>query len=203
MSPFDVAAGLVLLVSCLIGWFRGGAREVAGVAALAVAAVVAFMAVRYTGPIAAHLVKTPWLANVAAILSVFVVLYIVLRIIASGITRRIHDSSLLGGLDSLLGGAFGLARALIVLGLGAMVITAVTPPDKQPGWIRDAFLFPLSAASAQALKTLAPRGVAFAETLAPAMSNAMRSAGATNAAENRDYNDTSKTPLKVRVERSQ
>ena len=71
MSLFDLAAGLVLIVSVLVGWFRGAAREVATVAALVAAAVVALFALRFSGPVARHAIHMPWLANIAAILIVF------------------------------------------------------------------------------------------------------------------------------------
>ena len=62
MSFFDLAAGLALVVSGLIGWIRGGAREAAGMVALVLAAIVAFAALRFTGPIARHAIHTAWLA---------------------------------------------------------------------------------------------------------------------------------------------
>ena len=49
MSLFDLAAGLVLIVSALVGWIRGASREVATVAAIVIAAVVALAALRFTG----------------------------------------------------------------------------------------------------------------------------------------------------------
>ena len=49
MSLFDLAAGLVLVVSAIVGWVRGASREVATVAAIVIAAVVAIAALRFTG----------------------------------------------------------------------------------------------------------------------------------------------------------
>ncbi len=107
MSLFDLGAGLVLLVSVLVGWFRGGTREVATVAAIVIAAIVSLVALRLTGPIARHAISTPWLANVVAILIVFGAVYILLRVAASALTRRLHQSSALGNLDRLAGAGFG------------------------------------------------------------------------------------------------
>ena len=84
MSLFDLAAGLVLVVSVLVGWIRGATREVTTVAALvAAAAIIAIFALRFSGPVARQAIHTPWLANIAAILMVFAAVYILLRVAAS------------------------------------------------------------------------------------------------------------------------
>jgi membrane protein required for colicin V production len=180
ISPFDLAAGLVLIVSALVGWIRGGTREVATVAAFVLAAVAGFYALRISGPIMGHVIHTPWLANVAAILIVFVAVYILLRVIASALTRRIHQTSALGGLDRIIGVGFGLLRALVLLGLASLAITAITPPERMPKWISGAMLYPLSSASAQTLKAFAPQGVKLARQVAPVVGHAISDDGDTN-----------------------
>jgi membrane protein required for colicin V production len=194
MSPFDLVAGLVLIVSVLVGWIRGAAREVATVAALAVAAIVALFALRYSGPVARHAIHTPWLANIAAILIVFAAVYILLRVMAGALTRQIHQTSGLGGVDRVVGGGFGAVRALVLLGLVNLTITAIVPADRMPPWISGALLFPVSSVSASALKAFAPRGANLAKQVYPVVGQAITSDSQDNetdpaAAQNRDYND--------------
>jgi len=192
MSLFDLAAGLVLLVSALVGWFRGASREVATLAALIIAAIVALVVLRYTGPVARHAIHTPWLANIAAILIVFVAVYILLRVMAGALTRRIHQTSGLGGVDRTMGAGFGLVRALVILGLANLTLNAMMPPEKLPAWISGALLYPVSTASAQALKTFAPHGAALAKQVAPLVTNAISTSG--DADETQGYNGASPTP---------
>ena len=173
MSLFDLAAGLVLVISVLVGWFRGGVREAAGVVALALAAVAAMVALRVTGPVARHALHPVWLANFAAILIVFVAVYVFLRVLAAAVSRRLHGAPIFGGLDRTAGAGFGLARALVVLGLANLALGALTPGDRSPVWIRDARLYPVSAMAADGLKTFAPRGAAFAQRVAPAVETAI------------------------------
>jgi membrane protein required for colicin V production len=194
MSLFDLAAGLVLIVSVLVGWFRGAAREVATVAALVVAAIVALFALRFSGPVARHAIHTPWLANIAAILIVFAAVYVLLRVMAGALTQRIHQTSGLGSLDRLVGAGFGAARALVVLGLANLTINAIMPADRMPPWISGALLYPVSAVSASALKAFAPRGADLAKQVYPVVGKAITSGGQDNEAaaadaQNRDYND--------------
>ena len=143
-SLFDLAAGLVLIVSALVGWIRGASREVATAAAILIAAVAALAALRFTGPVARHAVATPWIANIAAILIVFVAVYILLRVLAAGLTRQLHQTSGLGGLDRTVGAGFGVARALVILGLASLTINAIVPADRMPTWISGAFLVPVT-----------------------------------------------------------
>jgi membrane protein required for colicin V production len=184
-SLFDLAAGLVLIVSAAVGWIRGASREVATVAALAIAAVLAVMALRYSGPIARHAIHTTWIANVAAILIVFAAVYILLRVLASALTRRIHQTGGLGGVDRTIGAGFGVARALVLLGLANLTINAIVPPDRMPAWISGAYLYPASSVCGRALKAFAPEGAHFAHSVGPVVGNAITT---TDGDENRSYN---------------
>jgi membrane protein required for colicin V production len=177
MSLFDLAAGLVLIVSALVGWIRGASREVATVAAILIAAVVALAALRFTGPVARHAIATPWIANIAAILIVFVAVYILLRVLAAGLTRQLHQTSGLGGLDRTVGAGFGVARALVILGLASLTINAIVPADRMPTWISGAFLYPVASVSGHALKLFAPQGVHLAHQVEPVVGKAISSDG--------------------------
>jgi membrane protein required for colicin V production len=192
MSLFDLAAGLVLVVSALVGWIRGASREVATVAAIIIAAIVAIAALRFTGGIARHAIHTPWLANIAAILIVFAAVYILLRVLAGALTRRIQQTRGLGGVDRTVGAGFGVARALVILGLANLTLNAITPADRMPPWIKNAMLYPVSTYSAQALKAFAPHGAKFAKEVAPVVGNAI--SGANDQDQNQDYNGAPATP---------
>jgi membrane protein required for colicin V production len=194
MSLFDLAAGLLLAVSALVGWFRGGAREVAAVAALIIAAIAALYALRYSGPVARHAIHTPWLANIAAILIVFSAAYILLRVAASALSRRLHRTRGLGEVDHIAGAGFGLARALVILGLVNLTLTAVTPPDRMPEWISGAMLYPLSAVSARALKSFAPQGAKLAHDMAPVVGHAVAGGEADNGSPGVDHQNRAKDP---------
>jgi membrane protein required for colicin V production len=211
MSLFDLGAGLVLLVSISVGWFRGGTREVAGVAAIVVAAVVSLLALHLTGPIARGAIHTPWLANITAILAVFGAVYILLRVGASALSRRLQQSKSLGTLDRAIGAGFGLVRALVILGLANLVLNAVTPPEKLPTWISGAMLYPATSVSADALRAFAPQGAKLVSEITPAVGVAITSGADDNsisgnstqgADQNRRYNGPSTNGVRPRGETS-
>ena len=129
-----------------------------------------------------------------AILLVFIAVYILLRVAAGALTRRIHQTSALGGADRIVGAGFGAARALVVLGLVNLTINAIMPPDRMPPWISGALLYPVSTVSASALKAFAPRGANLAKQVYPVVGKAITSGGQDNETgaadeQNRDYND--------------
>ena len=188
MTLFDIAAGLVLLVSALVGWIRGGTREVATVAAFVLAAIGAVFALRYTGPLARAAIHTVWIANIVAILVVFAAAYILLRVIFSAVTRQIRRTEALSGLDRIVGAGFGLVRALVILGLANLTIVAITPADRMPAWIRGAALYPLSDACAHVLKGFAPQGAKLARQVAPTIGRAVTEEDDTNSPQNRPQN---------------
>ena len=191
MSLFDLAAGLVLIVSALVGWMRGGTREIVTVLAFVIAAVVALFALRFTGPIARHAIHTVWIANIAAILIVFVAVYILVRVAGATITRRIHQASGLSGADRALGAGFGLVRALVFLGLVNLTVEAIMPPDRTPAWITGAKLYPVATASGRALRTFAPEGARLAQRVAPTVGNAINDPGDANSADSLPSHDAS------------
>lgn len=173
MTLFDVIAGLILIVSALVGFARGALREVTTVVALVAAAFVALVALRFTGPLARTAIHPAWAATVAALIIVFLAVYVALRVLGASLTRSVHNVSALGGVDRAVGGAFGLVRGLFALGVLVVLFNMVTPPERAPAWITKAALYPLSEASANVLRSLAPRGSALTQWLRPAIKHAV------------------------------
>ena len=174
LTLFDIVALLVLATSAGVGFFRGAAREMVTVLALVLAAGAAVFGLRFSGPILRHAVHPDWAGNVAAVLLVFVVVYIALRLIGGRIASQVQATEGLGVLDRSIGLGFGLVRALVVLGAFNLVFNAATPPERVPKWISGAALYPLTSAAATVLKAFAPKGMDMADRLKPALTDAVR-----------------------------
>jgi len=163
MTTFDVIALIILLVSAGIGFVRGGAREVITVIASILAVVVAVVGLRISGPVARRAIHVDVLANAAALLVVFAVAYAVLSLIGRGLARRIPGADATSRTDRLLGGVFGLLRGVVALGVLFLLFNFATPPERTPGWVKHAALYPLSRAAGHVLIALAPEGSAVAQ----------------------------------------
>ena len=146
MTGFDFIAGGVLLVSGLLGFLRGATRELTTVIAFIAAVAAAIFGLRISAPLARHFIHTPWLANVAAVLVVFIIVYIIVRLIGGRLTRGVRQTGL-SSLDRALGFAIGLARGVVAVGVIVLLIRAATPPERMPAWFTHARTYPVANAA--------------------------------------------------------
>jgi membrane protein required for colicin V production len=176
MTQFDLIVLALLGVSAAVGFFRGAAREIAALVALLGAAAFAIFGLAPASHLARHMVHPDWLAAACALVVVFLIAYIALRLIGLAIARRIHDTDFIGALDRSVGLAIGLARGLIVLGALNLMFNAATPQDLRPHWIIGATSWPLAEDMGKVLAAMAPKGLDIAGKLRPAFDRAVHSA---------------------------
>ena len=174
MTLFDFIVVLVLIVSGLIGFIRGAAREVVTVLAFILAVVVAVIGLRVTGPLARHAIHPNVLANAVAILVVFAAAYILMRALGLKLAQSIHHTEVLSVFDRTIGVGFGLVRALVLLGMFYVIFNAATPAEREPSWIKDAAFYPLTGAAGHMLMALAPKGSAVADKVGPVLEQAVK-----------------------------
>ena len=173
MSKFDYIVLGLLLVSAIIGFGRGAAREVAALVALVGAAAAAILGLRYLAPFASRIVHPHWLAQPAALVLIFGVVYIVLRLTGAALASHVRGAHVLGALDRSVGLAIGLGRGLVVLGALYLMFNAATPSDLRPKWITGARTWPLASDMGRFLETLAPQGLDVAGRLKPVFVHAI------------------------------
>jgi membrane protein required for colicin V production len=173
VTKFDIIVFGLLFISAGVGFVRGAAREIAAMFALVAAAALAIFGLPFSAPLARQFVSAPWLAAVAALIVVFLVTYIVLRLVGAGVARQIQQTHVLGALDRTVGLLIGLVRGLVVLGALNLMFGAATPPDLQPKWILESRTWPLSQNMGQFLRSLAPGGLDIAGRLRPAFERAV------------------------------
>jgi membrane protein required for colicin V production len=185
MTGFDVAAGAILLVSGLAGFVRGATREVTTAIALLAALAAAILSLHLSAPIARHFIHAPWLASVVAGLSVFLIVYVAVRLAGGHLIRGVRQTAL-SGFDRALGLVIGLARGMIAIGLFVLLIRAATPPERMPQWLTGSRAWPMADAAANGLRALAPRGMQMAKHVGPAIENALSTSAANADDEDRD-----------------
>ncbi|HEY3694962.1 CvpA family protein [Phenylobacterium sp.] len=196
MTQFDYIVIAVLAISAIFGFIRGAAREVVTVLAFLLAAMAAMFGLRFAGPVARAAINPDWAGNVAAVVVVFLAVYITLRLLGAGLVRRVKDAEVLGTLDRSIGLGFGLVRALVLLGALNLAFNAATPPERVPAWISGAKLYPLTTASGRLLAAFAPKGMDLAGRLKPAFAKAAddgggdsKAAGGYDARDRREIDD--------------
>jgi membrane protein required for colicin V production len=165
LTQFDFIVLGLLLLSGAVGFARGAVREIAALVA------------PVTAPVFRDVVQPGWLGTVAALVVVFGVTYLVLRLMGAALAHRIQRTNVLGALDRSVGLAIGLGRGLVVLGALFLMFNAATPSDLQPRWITEATTWPLARNMGRALQSLAPQGLDLAGRLKPAFDRAVGGEG--------------------------
>jgi membrane protein required for colicin V production len=174
MTGWDLIVFGVLFISGLVGLIRGGTREIVTIFAFLFASLGALLILPVTGPIFRRGVDPDWAGNVLAVVVVFILFYILIRILGAWASKRLQQHEQLGTVDRIFGLGFGIVRALVLVGVFHLVFHAATPPERVPGWFRDAVTYPLSRGVAKAIQTLLPHGGRAADRLAPTVSGAVR-----------------------------
>ena len=177
MTLFDLIAIAVLAISGLVGFTRGAVRELVTVFAFTLSALAAIYLMPLAGPVARRMVHPTWAANAAAVVTVFLVAYIALRICGGWVTAALHDQAALGAIDRTIGLGFGLVRALVFLGVFYLVFNMATPPELVPKWISDGMLYPVARASGQLVGAVAPRALKASSHIGPALERAVADTG--------------------------
>jgi membrane protein required for colicin V production len=204
VTPFDIIAGLLLLVSGVTGWVRGASRELTSALSFIFAAAIALFGLRVSGPIFRKLMDPDWAATAAAVLVVFVIFFLIFRLVGGRITATLQDSSA-GLLDRAVGATFGVIRACVILGVFNLLLHLATPPDRMPHWVEDSMFYPISEASGQVLKVFAPKGKALAGKLAPAIKDAVHEGGDNTSGEKssgKGYDENQRRRMDDLVEKS-
>lgn len=174
MTQFDFIVLGLLLLSAAVGFARGAVREIAALVALIAAAALAIFGLPWSAPVVRGVVSPPWLGTAAALVLVFGVTYVLLRLIGALLARRVQNTDVLGALDRSVGLLIGLGRGLLVLGALFLMFNAATPADLRPKWIVGATTWPLAGNMGRLLEALAPQGLDIAERLKPAFDRAVR-----------------------------
>lgn len=174
LTQFDFIAGPLLLVCAIYGFTRGATKELMTVLSFLLAAILAVFALRFTAPAGKALIDPDWAGVGLALLFVFGLTYIALRLLGASLEQRVHETQTMGMLDRTVGTGFGLIRALVLLGGFSLLFNMATPADSAPRWVTGGLFYPLSEASGRILKAFAPSGLSVAKSVAPKVEKAVR-----------------------------
>jgi len=156
LSLFDLIAGALIAVTALVGYQRGGVREIVGLFAFSLAVIVALQLLPYTTPAMVVFFHPRWVAVVAAIALGFAVAYVGVLLVSRWLSALLSRQPLLGGLNQVIGLVVGAVRAFVILGLFALVYDRAVPDRVKPHWVTGAFFYPLASASGRIIARLAP-----------------------------------------------
>jgi membrane protein required for colicin V production len=155
MSALDIFVILALAGGAMIGFVRGLVHEMLSLLAWVVAIIMLRL---FHAPISAGLVGPVGSATGAAVLA-FVILflpsYLFMKLLARSIGKK-SRSSVLGPVDRVLGGGFGMLKGLLAATLFFLLANLATdlvygPDAQRPDWMRNSRTYPLLNASGRSV----------------------------------------------------
>jgi membrane protein required for colicin V production len=123
------------------------------VSAWLLAAVAAVFFWPATKPFARSLVEPKLFADILALVGVFFMLLIPVSFVSFRLSELVRESRA-GPLDRSMGFVFGLARGLLVVGLGYLVFASLAPAKTHPDWVREARLLPVIKGTADVIRSI-------------------------------------------------
>jgi membrane protein required for colicin V production len=127
LTAWDWFILLVLVLSVLLGIFRGMIRTVFGLAAWAVALFGTPMVAPATVQLS-KMQQQPWVIYVL----LFIFLFVLVRVSGALVARGLGKIGL-GGVDRLFGGVIGVARALLLVAV-VVVVARMFDMHRHPSW---------------------------------------------------------------------
>ncbi len=158
MSLADIAIILVCVLSSIYGFWRGFAKEALSLVTWLAAIFLAWRFAWVLEPVLGRWLAAPEVRTWAARASVFVLVLLAGGIVA-WLVRELIRATGLGGTDRTLGGIFGFARGVLIVGLAAIAVQQLGL-DKDPWW-QQARLRPYSDRVAAGIRYYGSMGAAF------------------------------------------
>lgn len=155
VATVDIVIASVVLVSAVYAALRGLLRETLSIFSWALAAYLTLRLFPSFRPMLREYIAPDWLADVAVILGVFMIILIPLSYVGFRITETVKQTDI-GPVDRALGFVFGVGRGLVVVGLAYIVFSILVPPANHPAWLTQARLFPAVANTSDVLLSLVP-----------------------------------------------
>jgi len=151
MTALDIFVILLLLGGGAVGFVRGFIYEVLSLMAwVAAIAMIKLFHTQLSIGLRPH-VGTPEGAAVLAFALLFIPTFILVKLVARSISWKTRRS-ILGPVDRILGGGFGLLKGLLAATLFFLFANLATdliygPEAERPAWMKDSRTYPLLYAS--------------------------------------------------------
>jgi len=155
VNAFDlgvvVIIGLAALMGLASGFIKGGLYLVSWIGA----GFATLYGYPFAKPYANEFIKTPWMADLAAGIAVFIVALIILTLLSSLIGSWVRNSRL-NAVDRSLGMLAGVAGAIILLCGAYSLLGGMWAEEKRPAWVNDARAIPLLEEGGARLRAMMP-----------------------------------------------
>lgn len=157
MSALDVFVFLLLIGGAAVGFVRGFVHEVISLLAwiVAIAMLKLFHTQLWHG-LTGTFGSTPAAAAVVAFALLFIPSFLIVKLLARSIGGKTRRSPVIGPIDRVLGGGFGMLKGLLGATLFFLLANLATdmvygPQAERPGWMTRSRTYPLLNASGRGI----------------------------------------------------
>jgi len=126
INSVDLIVIATVLLSGLLALFRGFVKEVLSVGSWIGAGLVALYGFGYAQPIAREHIGSDLIADLAAVLALFVIALVVFSVLTHMCSSLVQDGAA-GAIDRSLGFGFGVVRGAVIVSLAAIVLDTLIP----------------------------------------------------------------------------
>lgn len=156
MNWADYLILAVLIISVLVGVFRGFIREVMAIVVWATAIWLAYLGVARGAELLTNVIDVPSVRVMVAFGAIFLTVLIVGGLV-TWLVGRLIESSGLAPTDRMVGMLFGLTRGVVIVGL-AVLLARFTPFPQDPWW-QHSLLLPYFERLAETAETWLPPSI--------------------------------------------
>lgn len=156
MNIFDLIVLVVIGLSALMAFFRGFAREVLSLGAWVAASIITLYCFPTVSEWIRPQVGSEGVASGLASMGVFFVSLLTLKILTGTMVKYLKSGSEVGAVDNMLGLVFGVARGVLILGVGYFAMTLVLNESNYPEYVKQAYSRPYVEKAANWVAKVAP-----------------------------------------------
>ena len=143
MSVIDIVLGVVLLLGVLSGFMKGLFVEIASLLALVLGVFGAFHFSHYAAEVLdPHVGWNEKTLQIVSFAATFIIIVMAIGLTGKALTK-LADFAMLGLLNKLLGGLFGLAKTALILSIVLLIIDKinVSLPFLEPKDLKESVLY--------------------------------------------------------------
>lgn len=152
MAPIDWVIAAVVVLSVVTAARNGFFIEAFSLAGVILGLLIASWNFQKPMPWLLHFIHTPAIAEAVAFLAIALIVMIAASLVGRLLRWSMHSIGL-GWLDRLVGAAFGLLKAYVLVTLGVIALAAFLPHN---GWLDHSEFAPYFLSAAHTTATVAP-----------------------------------------------
>jgi len=156
--PINIADAIVLVIlviSAIFGFIRGFVKEVLSISGWIGASFITLYLFPVLQPYPRIYIPNLLLSDIVTGAGIFIICLVILSYITHAISEKVKASAL-GALDRSLGIFFGIARAIVIVGIAWLVFVQFVPRDGRPEIIQEAKMLPIIQAAGEFVAALTP-----------------------------------------------